>query len=133
MADVHTIVVILINIVLLYISAAILCSIMFRRDAKKWSWINVIISVVCTILWVFAVNLPLGSAAVITFGIIFFLICWGLWVVAGGISERRSIYAAAGTLVIWFLFSWVFMVIISLFQIIYFGTADFPTLIPWLP
>ena len=72
MADVQTIVVILINIVLLYISATILCSIMFRREARKWSWLNLIIAVICSLLWVFALNLPLGSAGVITFGIIFY-------------------------------------------------------------
>ena len=129
----HTIVTILINTVLVYISAAILCSIMFSRDAKKWSWLNLIVAVVCALIWEFAFNLPLGSAAVITFGIIFFLICWGLWVVVGGISERRSVYAATGTLLNWFLLSWVFMVIISLFNISYFSVAEFPTLIPWLP
>lgn len=133
MADVQTIVVILINIVLLYISATILCSIMFRREARKWSWLNLIIAVICSLLWVFALNLPLGSAGVITFGIIFFLICWVLWVMGGAISERRAVYATAGTLVLWFLLSWVFMVIMSLFQITWFGVSDFPTLIPWLP
>ena len=133
MADVQTIVVILINIVLLYISATILCSIMFRREARKWSWLNLIIAVIWSLLWVFALNLPLGSAGVITFGIIFFLICWVLWVMGGAISERRAVYATAGTLVLWFLLSWVFMVIMSLFQITWFGVSDFPTLIPWLP
>ncbi len=133
MADVQTIVVILINIVLLYISATILCSIMFRREARKWSWLNLIIAVICSLLWVFALNLPLGSAGVITFVIIFFLICWVLWVMGGAISERRAVYATAGTLVLWFLLSWVFMVIMSLFQITWFGVSDFPTLIPWLP
>ena len=130
----HVIVVILLNIVFLYISAAILCSIMFRRDARKWSWLNLIIAVICSLVWVFAFNLPLGSAGAITFGIIFFLICWGLWVVVGGISERRSVHAASGTLVIWFLISWVFMVIMYLFNITnIFAVSDFPTLIPWLP
>lgn len=134
MADaVHTIVVILINIVLFYIAAAILCAMMFSRDVKKWSWLNLIMATVCSLIWVFALNLPLGSAGTITFGIIFFLICWLIWVVGGGISERRSVYATAGTLVLWFLLSWVFMVIMSLFQITYFTVADFPTLIPWLP
>ncbi len=133
MADVQTIVVILINIVLLYISATILCSIMFRREARKWSWLNLIIAVICSLLWVFALNLPLGSAGVITFGIIFFLICWVLWVMGGAISERRAVYATAGTFVLWFILSWVFMVIMSLFQITWFGVSDFPTLIPWLP
>ena len=51
----------------------------------------------------------------------------------GAISERRAVYATAGTLVLWFLLSWVFMVIMSLFQITWFGVSDFPTLIPWLP
>ncbi len=129
----HIAVVLVINVVLLYISAAILCSIMFRRDAKKWSWLNLIIAVVCTLLWVFAIALLTGSAARITFGIIFFLICWGLWVLVGGISERRAIYAAAGTLLIWFLLSWIFMVIMYAFNISYFTPAEFPTLIGWLP
>ena len=131
--DVHTLVVLLVNIAFFYISAAILSAIMFRREASKWSWINLIMAVICSLIWVFGFPyLPLGSAAIIVFGILFFLICWGLWVLLGGISERRSVYAATGTLLLWFLLSWVFMVIMNLFAIIYFGGADFPTLFPWL-
>ncbi|MCG3222093.1 MAG: hypothetical protein H7641_12015 [Candidatus Heimdallarchaeota archaeon] len=131
--DVHTLVVILVNIVFFYIAAAILSSIMFRREASKWSWINLIMAVICSLIWVFGFTfLVMGSAAIIVFGILFFLICWGLWVLLGGISERRSVYAATGTLLLWFLLSWGFMVIMNLFAITYFGGADFPTLFPWL-
>ena len=131
--DVQTLVVILINIAFFYIAAVILSSIMFRRDASRWSWINLIMAVLCSLIWVFGfMFLVMGSAQIIVFGILFFLICWGLWVILGGISERRSVYAAAGTLLLWFLLSWVFMVIMNLFTITYFGGSDFPTLFPWL-
>ncbi len=131
--DAHTIVVILVNIVLFYIAAAILSSIMFRREAKRWSWLNLIMAAICSLIWVFGLTLiQMGSAAVIAFGILFFLICWGIWVIGGGISERRAVYATAGTLLLWFLLSWVFMVIMALFTIGYFSVADFPTLFPWL-
>ena len=131
--DVHTLVVILINIAFFYIAAAILSSIMFRREASRWSWINLIMAVICSLIWVFGfMFLVMGSAQIIVFGILFFLICWGLWVLLGSISERRSVYAAAGTLLLWFLLSWVFMVLMNLFAITYFVAADFPTLFPWL-
>jgi len=133
MAAVQQIVVILINIVFFYIAAAILSSIMFRREASKWSWINLIMAVICSLIWVFGFPLlVMGSAVTIVYGILFFLICWGLWVLLGGISERRSVAAATGTLLLWFLLSWVFMVIMTLFAITYFGGSDFPTLFPWL-
>jgi len=122
---------IVINIVLFYISAAILCSIMFRRDVKKWSWLNLIMAIVASLIWVFRLNIPLGTARDITFGIIIFLVCWLLWVMGGGISERRSVYATVGTFLIWFLFSWILMIIFSLFAVQ--NIDNFPTLIAWLP
>jgi len=131
--DVKALVVILINIVLFYIAAAILSSIMFRRQARKWSWINAIMAAIASLIWYFGFSfVQFGSAVVIIFGIIFFLVCWVMWVTLGGISERRAVYATTGTLLLWFLLSWVFMVIMGAFAITYFGGGDFPTLFPWL-
>jgi hypothetical protein len=126
----NTVVVILeivINIVLFYISAAIMCSIMFRREVKKWSWLNLIMATVAALIWVFRLNIPLGNAADITFGIVIFLVCWLLWVMAGGISERRSVYATVGTFLLWFLFSWILMIIFGAFNIE--NINNFPTLL----
>ncbi len=126
-----TILEIVINIVLFYISAGIMCSIMFRRDVKKWSWLNIIMAIVASLIWVFRLNIPLGTARDITFGIIIFLVCWLLWVMGGGISERRSVYSTVGTFLLWFLFSWILMIIFSLFNVQ--NIDNFPTLIGWLP
>ena len=126
----ETVVVILeivINIALFYISAAIMCSIMFRREVKKWSWLNLIMAIVAALIWVFRLKiLFLGNASEITFGLIIFLVCWLLWVMGGGISERRSVYATVGTFFFWFLFSWILMIIFGLFTIQ--DIDNFPTL-----
>ena len=56
----ETVVVILeivINIALFYISAAIMCSIMFRREVKKWSWLNLIMAIVAALIWVFRIKI----------------------------------------------------------------------------
>ncbi|MHA1829338.1 MAG: hypothetical protein ACTSX6_11915, partial [Candidatus Heimdallarchaeaceae archaeon] len=104
----------------------------FRRDAKKWSWLNIIMAIIASLIWVFHLNIGgLGSASEIIFGIIVFLACWILWVIAGGISERRAVYATFSTLLLWFLFCWVLMVIFSLFAVQQLD--NFPTLIAWLP
>ena len=132
--SVYIIIVIIINSVLFYIAAAIMCSIMFRREIKKWSWLNLIMAVVAALAWVFGVNFNfIGSAGAITFGIIIFLICWIIWVLGGGISERRAMYATFGTMIIWFALSWILLVILYAFQVTLFSPSDFPTLIGWLP
>jgi len=131
---VHVVLAIIINTVLFYLAGAIMCSIMFRREVKKWSWLNLIIGVIASLAWVFGVNFNfIGSAGAITFGIIIFLLCWVLWVIGGGISERRAMYATFGTMLIWFAFSWVLLMILYAFQVYEFSPTDFPTLIAWLP
>lgn len=126
---------IVINTVLFYFAAAIMCSIMFRRQVKKWSWLNLILGVVAALCWVFGVNLSfVGSAGAITFGVIIFILCWVVWVLGGGISERRAAYATAGSMLIWFLFSWLLLVILYALGINdVFTPSEFPTLIGWLP
>ena len=129
---VHTILAIVINTVLFYLAAAIMCSIMFRREVKKWSWLNLILGIVAACAWVFRLNLNfLGSAATITFGIIIFFLCWILWVLGGGISERRAIYATLGSMLIWFAFSWLLLIIFQATGWGEFSSQDFPTLLSW--
>jgi len=77
------ILVIIINIVLFYIAAAIMSVSMFRREAKRWTWLNLIMAGLCTVAWVFGAEFLIvtGSATSIMFGIVIFFLCWIVWVV----------------------------------------------------
>ncbi|GAI95583.1 unnamed protein product [marine sediment metagenome] len=132
---IRTIVVIAINFVLFYIASAILCGIMFRRDSKRWTWLNIIMAALISVAWVFGWGYlaGLGSATVITFGLIIFFLCWIVWVTIGGVGDKSAVYATLGTLILWFLLCWVFMVIMNLTNVTEFNVTDFPTLLDWLP
>ena len=112
-----------------------MCGIMFRRDTKRWTWLNIIMAALIAVAWVFgwAYLDGLGSATVITFGLIIFFLCYIVWITIGGVGDRSAVYATLGTLILWFLFSWVFMVIMSLTGVTEFTVSDFPTLLAWLP
>ncbi|MBY9001936.1 MAG: hypothetical protein KGD64_13545 [Candidatus Heimdallarchaeota archaeon] len=131
----QTISVIAINIVLFYISAAIMSAIMYRNDSKRWTWLNIILAAIISTAWVFgwtAID-GLGSASIIAFGIIIFFLCWIVWVFFGAVGERSAVYTTLGTLILWFLLCWVFLVVMSLVSVTDFSVLDFPTLLDWLP
>ncbi len=129
---VHIILAIVFNTLLFYFASAIMCTIMFRREVRKWAWLNLILGVVAACVWVFRGYLDFfGSADLITFGIIIFFICLILWVIGGGISERRAIYATFGAMLIWFTFSWLLLIIFRAAGWLEFSPNDFPTLLDW--
>lgn len=131
----QTIAVVGINFVLFYIASAIMCGIMFRRDSRRWTWLNIILSAVISVAWVFGWEYiaGLGSAIQILFGVIIFFLCWVIWITLGGVSDKSAGFTTLGTLLLWFLLSWIFLLIMGLVGVIDFSPADFPTLLTWFP
>ncbi len=132
-----TIAVVGINFVLFYISSAILCGIMFRRDSRRWTWLNIILSAVISVAWVFGwgyidgIIIGLGTSTKILFGIIIFFLCWVIWITLGGVGDKSAGFATLGTLLLWFLLSWVFLIIMGLVGVTDFLPEYFPTLFTW--
>ncbi|MCK5303626.1 MAG: hypothetical protein KAJ72_00120 [Candidatus Heimdallarchaeota archaeon] len=122
-----------INFALFYISSAIMCGIMFRRDSRRWTWLNIILSAVISTAWVFGwVYIDgLGSALKILFGVIIFFLCWVIWITFGGVGDKSAGFTTLGTLLLWFLLSWVFLIIMGLVGVTHFTSTEFPTLFTW--
>ncbi|MHA1305294.1 MAG: hypothetical protein ACTSQE_05220 [Candidatus Heimdallarchaeaceae archaeon] len=122
---VEMLIVLSVEIALFYASAAIISSAMFSKKAKKWSWVNLIMAVIASIIWMFGITLFNGNAGKATFGIILFIICFFLWTVAADVSDRRAAYASLLTLLIWFTFCWILIIILHLFDIKLFDSIPY--------
>ena len=114
-----------VEIVLFYAAAAIISASMFSRKAKRWSWVNLIMAIIVSLAWTFSINLFNGRAAAATFGIILFIICFFLWTVAADVSDRRAAYAALLSLLLWFLFCWILIIILHLFEVHLFDSIPY--------
>ena len=133
----QTIAVIGINFALFYISSAIMCGIMFRRDSRRWAWLNIILSAVMAVAWVYGWQyiengiVGIGSAMKILFGVIVFFLCWVIWITLGGVGDKSAGFTTLGTLLLWFLLSWVFLIIMHAVGVTDFLPSHFPTLFTW--
>ncbi len=122
---VELIIVFAVEVALFYVAAAIISASMFSQRAKKWSWLNLIMALIESLIWMFGIGLFNGNAVQATFGIILFIVCFFLWTVAADVSDRRAAYASLLTLLLWFLLCWILIIILHLFKVNLFDSIPY--------
>lgn len=96
-----------------YLSSVIISAAMFSKSAKKWSWLNLIMSVIVSIIWLLGTPWGINFAL---FGLILVLITYLFWTVFNEVSSNRAFWASLATVVLWMAFCWLLILILSLFQ-----------------
>ncbi len=99
---------------LFYLAAAIISAAMFSSEVKKWSWLNLIMAVAISFLWVFNL-LPFAERAML--GIVAFLICFMLWDMAGDVTTKKAVWASVATITLWLALCWLLIVLLHLFNV----------------
>ncbi len=115
---------------LFYLAAAIVSAILFSSSSKKWTWLNIIMALLVSIVVYFGINPFNGTGAGLFMGIIALLICYILWTMVGGITSDRAIWAAVLVLIIWMALCWLTIIILHLFDVRSFDSL--PTLFSYL-
>jgi len=96
-----------------YLASAIVSAAMFSKSAKRWSWLNLIMALVVSLVWFLGTPWGINGALM---GLIIVIISYYMWVTFNDITPYRAIRAAIITLVIWMAFCWALIQILWLFK-----------------
>ncbi|MHA1685880.1 MAG: hypothetical protein ACTSYD_05640 [Candidatus Heimdallarchaeaceae archaeon] len=96
-----------------YLASVIISASMFSRSAKKWSWLNLIMSVLISLIWYLGTPWGINLAL---FGLILVLVTYVFWTAFNEVSPNRAFWAATLTVILWMAFCWLLIEILTLFK-----------------
>ena len=96
-----------------YLASAIISAAMFSKSVKRWSWLNLIMAIVVSLVWFVGTPWGLNNALM---GLIIAIISYYMWTTFNNVTPYRAVRAAIFTMILWMTFCWLLLQIFYLFE-----------------